>query len=217
MIKHLSIGLLYFNKALVPFEQSLRGMIDRLRQARLIETLQMPTTDGLAVDMARNLVVKNSLTAGADAVVWLDTDMIYPTDTLIKLVNYANAGNPIVAGLYRRTRPPYEVLTELDWGSFAEIEDIDARRNGTALVSVAMTAGGFSIVKREVYEAVPLPWYCNWDFVSGQGPVGEDRFFLLRAAEAGFKPVVDPDLTAVHCGRSYIPVRRDDGNEKSDR
>lgn len=212
MIKSVAVALLYFNKAMPQFEQSLRQNLSALVQSGLIEGYRLPTTDGLAVDMARNLVVEQVLLAGDDAIIWLDTDMMYPVEALATLVSHANKGYPIVAGLYRRTRKPFELLTEIEWHKFATIEELEAAaavaKDG--LPKVAMTAGGFSIVNTRLYREIPRPWYCNWDWdrdgYEGKGPVGEDRFFILRAREAGYDPVVDVNLHAIHMGRSYITV-----------
>ena len=120
----------------------------------------------------------------------------------------SNAGHLIAAGVYRRARPPYQLLVEDENGTI-ELDVLESKLNGAGVVPVTVCAGGFSIVRIELYRAMQAPWYCNWDFVSGQGETGEDRFFLLRAAELGVKPVVDPFLGAVHWSMfGPIPTRQ---------
>jgi hypothetical protein len=128
----------------------------------------------------------------------------------------ANAGYYIAAGIYRRGREDHRILTEVEWGGpAATLEELDRMAEGGIPFEVDMTAGGFSIVRTEVYKAIHtkigLPWYCNWDFVSGKHAVGEDRFFLLRAAEVGVKPVIDPTLCAVHWPPFSDPIPTREG------
>lgn len=210
-IKTIAIGRLYFNKGLPQYEDSLMRCIYAMYDSGMTERMHIITRDGQAVDKARNTIVRQAMDHKADAIVWLDTDMIYPDDAIVRLVLMAQK-YPIAAGLYRRTRPNYDLLAEIDNES-ATVEQLLEMRNEDGVTPVSMVAGGFSIVRRHVYEEmlakIGMPWYCNWDFRSKHGQTGEDRFFVLRAAEIGYQPVVDPELHAVHCGRSYVPVVED--------
>lgn len=216
-IEHVVIGRLLFNKSLVPFHDSMTRMVNYVTRNRVVDEIKVVTTDNFAVDMARNWIVQevlnNNESFRADAIVWLDTDMIYPDDSLARLVEMANAGYYIAAGIYRRGRPPHQILTEIEWGQATTLDELDALAQEQLPVEVSMTAGGFSIVRVEVYRAIAdkigLPWYCNWDFRTNKFACGEDRFFIYRAAEVGVKPVVDPTLGAVHWPpfSSPVPVR----------
>lgn len=216
-VKRVFVPLLYFNKCDPTFERSLHRNIDHLGKSGLVDEVTLKESRGLAVDMARNVMVEHALQEGYDAVVWLDTDMIYPDDALVRLVQMSQLGHPIAAGLYRRGIGARQLLTEIEWGVPCEVDDLRAiAQGGTA--KVAMTAGGFSIVRRHLYVALlnkhqgNVPWYCNFDWISGKKMCGEDRFFVLRAAELGITPVVDPELHAVHWppGVSPVPVLDND-------
>lgn len=212
-IKSLYIARLFFNKSLIQYHDSLFYMLHRLASSRAVVSWHMGDTDGLAVDMARNMHVQNAISMDADAIVWLDTDMIYPDDSLVRLVEMSNAGHMIAGGLYRRAVPPHDLLTEMAWGISATLDELRANVDG-GTTRVAMTAGGFTIVRSEVYLAIfkhwqqrgiDMPWYCNWDFHGGRNGCGEDRFFVTRAGELGITPVVDPELHAIHA--PYRSVR----------
>lgn len=212
-VERVALPLLYFNKDLWQFERSLQRNLDKLRTSGLLTVdLYVPQIDGAAVDMARNRAVAMSLKWEADAIIWLDTDLILPDDGLIRLIQMANAGHMIAAGIYRRGNLPHHILAGIrtDYEEenrdtrWLEVDELmQMRTNG--VVPVDRCAAGFSIVRTEVYRALPIPWYCNWDFVTERGQVGEDTFFHMRAAEIGVKPVVDPTLHAIHWNR-YGPV-----------
>lgn len=200
-VKHLAIGLLYFNKGLPQFERALYAALETLRQSGLVSQVSFIERHGMAVDMARNSIVAEALQQDADAVVWIDTDLIFPATALVDLVEMANAGHYVAAGLYRRAIGEHNVITKIkptdDW---ATLEDLQAAKDG-GVVPVYITAGGFSIVRVEVYKDMAvrlgMPWFCNWDWHKGD-QCGEDTFFMRRLHKLGLMPVVDPDLHAVH-------------------
>ena len=209
-VRHLAVATLYFNKTLWQFERNLQRMIAHAGKHSTVDNVTLLTRDGVAVDMARQAIVEHALDENCDAVVWLDTDMLYPDHAITRLVQMSNDGHMIAAGLYRRARPPYQILTTLhDMDTYAELDEIKAQATD-GVTSVVITAGGFSIVRNELYHAIAQqvgpPWYCNFDFRSGHAMCGEDRFFLYRAHECGVYPVVDPDLHALHWPPMTGPV-----------
>ena len=95
------IGRLYFNKTLFQFEDCLRRMLAVAQASGIVSHLHIETTEGMAVDMARNQIVERALTThNADAVIWLDTDMIYPDDAFCRLVQMHQACYPIAAAVF---------------------------------------------------------------------------------------------------------------------
>jgi hypothetical protein len=215
-IRHLAVATLYFNKTLWQFERNLQRMIAHAGKHSSVNSISLMTRDGMAVDMARQAIVGHALEENCDAVVWLDTDMLYPDHAITRLVQMSNDGHQIAAGLYRRARPPYQILTTLhNLHTYAELDEIKAQAVD-GVTRAVVTAGGFSIVRTELYYAIAqqvgLPWYCNWDFRSGDGECGEDRFFCYRAHDVGVYPVVDPDLHALHWppATGPVPVTEDD-------
>ncbi len=201
-VQKLAIGLLYFNKGLPQFERALYGALEHLRLSRLVNAVSFVEKYGMAVDVARNEIVHKTLEMEYDAVVWLDTDLIFPDDSLVRLVNMANAGHMVAAGLYRRAlRDSQHLLTERVPGNgWSTLEDLHEHESG-GVTQVWMTAGGFSIVRAEVYQTmrdkIGLPWYCNWDHERGD-QCYDDLFLFRRLPRLGVVPVVDPDLHAVH-------------------
>lgn len=89
----------------------------------------------------------------------------------------------------------------------------------TGLEEVSLLPQGLTLVAREVYEALPHPW-----FLMGYSPesgkyVYQDYYFSKIAREAGFKLYVDHDVSKriVHTGPyNYtwrdVPVEKEYGN-----
>ena len=215
-ITKLAVATLYFNKTLWQFERNLQRMIAHAGKYSTARSVVVLTRDGTAVDMARQDAVEDAMAQNCDGIAWLDTDMLYPDHALTRLVEMSNDGHLMAAGLYRRARPPYQILTTLhDEETYAELEQIKAQAVD-GVTRAQITAGGFSLVRIELYHEIAQrigpPWYCNFDFVSGRGMCGEDRFFLYRAHECGVFPVVDPALHALHWppATGPVPVTDDD-------
>ena len=209
------IPKLYSWKRLDAFEESFLRNVEVLRESKLCETIHARRRNGLSVDMARDRSVYDSIN-DYDAIIWLDTDMIYPDDAMCRLVQMYQAGYPIAAGVYRRAVGTKDLLTEIEEGCPATIEELDALALEACPVKVEQTAGGFSIVSMELYRAIAVkigpPWYCNFDFRFQHDMCGEDRFFMRLARSLGVYPYVDPGLCAVHWPpqSSPVPVRPND-------
>lgn len=209
-IESIGLGLLYYNKGLPQFERNLYDAMEALRESGLVSRCDTIVKDGAPVDFAREEIVKTARENGLDAVVWIDTDLIVPRDALVRMVRMSNAGYPIAAGLYRRAMYKQEdqfILTRIDKAEWATLEELRAAAQG-GVTKVALTAGGFSIVRREVYDMMLAhlgpPWYCVYDWERDDWCF-EDTFFQRRLAKLSIPVHVDPELHAVHWSK-YGPV-----------
>lgn len=103
----------------------------------------------------RNIAAHNLLKGGANWIFTCDDDMFYPKDVFIKLIEN---NKDIVSGLYvGRTAPfpimafqPYEKLYRaIKYKDFTVGETIE----------VVGVGGGCVLIKRDVFEKIPQPWY----------------------------------------------------------
>lgn len=209
-LSSVGFGLLYYNKGLPQFERAFYIALDALRTSGLIKRVDFIEQHGGPVDHSREMVVKQAIERELDAVIWVDTDLIIPRRSFVSLVEMSNAGHPIAAGLYRRAayKPAEQnILTYLDSAQAATLDELHAAEKD-GVTTVGMTAGGFSIVRREVYQAVEsnfgTPWYQVFDAEAGDWCF-EDTYFIRRTSRLHIPVVVDPDLHAIHWGR-YGPV-----------
>lgn len=215
-IKSLMLGRLLFNKGMFQYFDALYVAMDILRTSGLVEQVSWHTRNGDPVDFAREKCVEAMMAEGCDAIVWIDTDLIVPPDALVRLVRMSNAGYPIAGGLYRRAmhKPEQQqLLTRTEGNEWATLEELRAKAQG-GVTKVGMTAGGFTIVRREVYELLRKRgeqfWYSNNDPVVGDWPI-EDTYFYRRVHAANIPVFVDPELHAVHWSHfGPVPVTPDD-------
>jgi hypothetical protein len=135
----------------------------------------------LSAARSRNMVLEKleTLEAGlgrrADWTVWFDDDMIFPGDTIAKLLSH---GKEIVGASYLRRTEPHDLLG-LPEGSSVQ--------GFTGISPFKRLPAGCLLVKRDVFDKVG-----RWTLTE---ELGEDVFFCERAREAGYTVWCDLDLT----------------------
>jgi len=137
----------------------------------------------------RNLIVRRSLELDCTHLVFLDADMVYPPDTITKLLGH---DKDIVGALTFKRWPNFEPI--LFAGDMHEMYLIDPIPEG--LVKVTATGTGCLMIKTSVFEDNPYPWF---EFDSNNGkPVGEDINFCYNAGSLGYEIFVDTTIRTEH-------------------
>jgi len=148
-------------------------------------------------DAARNAAVRLALapdvgSLAADAILWVDSDVVLPVDGITRLVAQQK---DFITGIYLQREPPHfplvanfdEVRKTFSW--FIEfpanvVAPIDGCGFGCVLTSLAML------------RALPPPWFAFEQY-------SEDFDFCLRARAAGYQLFVH---TGVLCGHLRDPI-----------
>ena len=155
---------------------------------------------------SRNALAKKAIQMAADFVLWLDSDMVFPPDTLQRMMKtMKERGIDILTGLYYRRVPPYSpvIFDKLeiredgigaDWTNFVDVPKELFKVGGCGfgcvlmrtdvLMSVAATNGGRM-----------------FDPYTG---LGEDLALCWRARKAGYEIWCDPELSLGHVGNVVI-------------
>jgi hypothetical protein len=170
------------------------------------------TLNGSDTAEARNYMTAMALDQKADWLLWLDADMTFPPETLIRLLN---RGVPVVGADYRRRGPPHDrialMLQPDDAPGPKNYEDGDGPSTG--IVERAMLGLGVFLAHSEVFKKIEPPWfirYWNLDHARPNNPWGfgtEDSFICARARAAGFQIWCDMDLSAEvgHLAEATVP------------
>ena len=155
---------------------------------------------------SRNLLSLYAIENGFDNVLWLDSDMLFPPNTLTKLEAY---NMDMVTGLYVKRHEPVEPVL------YEKIEEPERGNDGKLIANIASytnyhrdsffpVAGcGFGCVlidvqiMREVMQKdgtcfLPMPHY------------GEDLAFCIRVAALGYKMYAEPSAVCGHIGHTVI-------------
>lgn len=153
---------------------------------------------GNQIPFARNRIVQDALENKSDYVLFIDADMIFPSDLLIRLLNH---NLDIVNALaFRRIQPHYPCI--FNWnekeGSYETVEytsgllEVDA----TGMPAILIKTSVFRKMK-ELNPKLPLYHYRDHLFSS-------DLTFCEYARKAGFKIMIDTDLKIGHIGSEKI-------------
>lgn len=163
-----------------------------------IELLQMP---GTLIFTQREKLAHEALEMGADAVLWIDSDMRFPSNTLEVLL----ARNVPVLGVNATTRrePVLPTALNLEIKKGAEVSQVWHKvesRGKTGIEQVTAVGFGVTLIRREVFEKVPQPWH-DVIWTDHGGVIGEDVTFCVKCLESDIPVHVDHDLS-MHIGHT---------------
>lgn len=152
------------------------------------------TVNGTLIFDQREKLAAEAIKEGADYILWIDADMRFPKDTIERLISL---DKPIV-GVNATTR----VLPVKGTAKNLEI-DLEKQENTwhtivskdkTGVEKVTAIGCGVMMVKREVFENTPRPWFW-FEHLPGGQLLGEDVYFCVKAQDAGYDTYCDHDLS----------------------
>lgn len=156
---------------------------------------------GSLIYTSRDNLSKKAVSMGADYIFWLDSDMVFEPDILIRMMDEIEP-NTILTGLYFRRSVPFSpVLFEklemtdkgCEWTDFKEIPDKPFEVGGCGFGCVLMpTDAILSVVLQHTHMFNPM------------NGVGEDLAFCWRARQSGYKIICDPQIKLGHVGHTVI-------------
>lgn len=158
-----------------------------------------PTLGIKPVEKARNHIVQEFLKTDATHLFFIDADTIPPLDALDKLLK---ADKDIISGLtpiieHDPTRANDSNGFYKKWNCVGE--DDQLLKPNMGIVPIKGAGGSCILIKREVFEKQPEPWYKFLDKDDNGKPVeiSEDIYFIIMSISRGFKPYAD---TSIICG-----------------
>jgi len=153
----------------------------------------------LNVDTERNELVKEALKDPRTThILFLDTDNIVeqPPDPnqALRLLLACNA--PVASGLYRaKQKAGFFYAMWMKNPAGAGYIPIQGWTEGSNWIRVDAIGLGFCLLKREVFERVPYPWF-KWDTPSPS----EDFYFCEQLIKYGYEIRVLTDVKCSHVG-----------------
>ena len=145
--------------------------------------LQIVSVKSSIVAIARNNAVAEARHFGAQYLLFLDSDMIFPPTALLRLLIRRV---DIVGATYVKRVPPYDVL-----GTALAEQPAEA----SGLIEMSRIPTGCLLIRMSVFEALTPPFF-RFDTDSASGAIlGEDYVFCDAARRAGFRIWCDSTLT----------------------
>lgn len=144
---------------------------------------------GTLICNQRQELAREAVAAGADWILYLDSDMRFPKDVIGRLLAHEK---PVVAANYATRRAPVQPVAFRHSGLS---ERVPTGPESTGLEQVFAVGMGVFLVKADVFARLPTPWFqIGWapgldDFV------GEDLHFCRLLGEHGVSVLIDHDLS----------------------
>lgn len=153
-------------------------------------SLMIYQVPGTLIFNQRERLAEEALKDGADAILWVDSDMRFPKDALEILLSR----NLPIVGVNATTRrfPVKPTALDID-PETNDLVKVDSKGK-TGLEQVMGVGFGMVLIKKEVFEAAQKPWFWFEQTDKG-GIIGEDIYFCAKAFDAGYKTVIDHDLS----------------------
>ncbi len=158
---------------------------------------------GSLIYTSRNALATQAIQMNADYVFWLDSDMVFKPDTLVRMMDALQKNDiDILTGLYFRRVPPYTPVlynvldiegVKADFSEFDQIPD--------KLFEVGACGFGCVLMKTDVFFDVQGKF---GNMFAPIGNNGEDVAFCWRARECGYKVICDPSVICGHVGYSVV-------------
>ena len=164
-------------------------------------TLMMKS--GSLIYTSRNALATAAIHTEADLVFWLDSDMVFKPDVLLRMLKTLQENNlDMLSGLYFRRVPPYSPVlfdqleingVEAKYSEFQSIPD--------GLFEVGACGFGCVLMKTDVFFDVHAKF---GNMFAPIGNNGEDVAFCWRARQCGYKIYCDPSIICGHVGYSVV-------------
>lgn len=153
---------------------------------------------------SRNKLALDAIKGGYDRVMWFDSDMAFPPDTLIRLGKILDNGADIASGVYFRRTMPYTPVIfktlELDSEGKCSWEGYDDYPEDE-LFEIGGCGFGCVLMNTEVLVDVFAHYGTAFAPI---GNTGEDVAFCVRARARGYKIVCEPRFKLGHAGHILI-------------
>lgn len=150
---------------------------------------------------SRDALAKEAIASKAKYILWLDSDIVFPPDLMIRMINTIEEDTILTGVYYRRGKPFTPVLfedlelTEEGW----KWSDLPYMRNHP--FEVGGCGFGCVLMPTEAVIGVSLNFKQLFNPISG---IGEDLSFCWRARQSGYRIICDPDIQVGHVGHLVI-------------
>ena len=152
---------------------------------------------------ARNKLAKRAIEDGFDRVLWLDSDILFEPDLMIRMANHLDNGIEYISGLYFKRQYPTEpvcfesvVQTQNDGEIITEI-NVYKNYPKDQLFEVDATGFGAVMMTVDLLKKVEDKYGLLF---SPQLGLGEDMSFCWRAKQIGAKLYCDSSIKLKHIG-----------------
>lgn len=169
------------------FSYDLAGLsMMTVRERPTIDLVRFQST-GTWLPQVRHRTIVAALNAGCDYLLFLDNDMRFPPETLLKMLDHERL---VVACNYTARHVPFPPVAVNLRG-----ERVFTDYESSGLEEVGSIGMGVMLVAAPILRSISPPWFMlGWD-PERQDYKGEDTYFCKKLREAGASIWLDHDLS----------------------
>jgi hypothetical protein len=137
----------------------------------------------------RERLATEALNLGAEYMLWLDSDIVFPATTVTRLLAH---NEDVVAANYVRRRTPIKGVAYKkiwDWQNPLSFDIQDS------LVTVEGVGMGCMLIKTEIFNEIPKPWFEFEWCPDSNDFLGEDMILCRKIAATGRSVKIDTILS----------------------
>ena len=156
---------------------------------------------GYQIDQIRNLIASWIVNGPYDYLLSIDSDIIFPKDMLIKMLNH---DKDLVSGVYRQ-RLPDQII---------ELYDLKQRNIPLGdlpvneLIEIGGCGFGCVLVKKEVFVNIGYPQFEYHSALDHRNTFSEDNDFCKKATDLGHRLFADTSIMCGHKGTHIFEIQR---------
>lgn len=137
----------------------------------------------------RERLATEAINLGADYMLWLDSDIVFPATTAVRLLSHQE---PVVAANYVRRQFPAKGVAYERIGDWQNPLPFDVQDELAEVEGMGM---GCMLIKTSIFEELSKPWFeFQWTPESNDF-LGEDMYLCQKINNAGYSIKVDTLLS----------------------
>jgi hypothetical protein len=163
----------------------------------LVELVKTTTMAGIDVHVIydqstillsqREKLAKQALAMKSDYALWLDSDMMFPSTTAMRLMGH---NKDVVCSNYMKRSSPLQTVAYPEKGDWENWLPLEADQELQEVEGIGM---GCVMMKTDVLRNIEPPFF-NFEYYDGDWH-GEDFYFQQKLRDAGHKILVDMNLS----------------------
>lgn len=150
------------------------------------------TSMGTLIFDQRNNMVQSALDDGCTHILFIDADMRFPKNSLIRLIGHSKA----IVGVNATTRsePVKPTAKTLEVKDDHVVWHPVFSKDKKGIEVVDGIGCGVMLIDMEVIKGIEKPYF-YFEQLPGDKILGEDIYFCIKASDAGYKTYVDHELS----------------------
>jgi len=156
--------------------------------------IQVVFYQGAYIHESRNKVAEAAIKDGSTHLMFIDYDMVFPESGITTLLS---RGKEVIGGLYNARKFPLSLAAfGLDSDNFTRI--LSHSEVPQEPFKVGAMGAGFLLIETGVFNKIEQPYFSVEPW--GNGTIGEDVYFCIKAGKVGIEVWADPTIPLKHIG-----------------